>query len=179
MPNINDNVDQQQQLNSAQSVIDDGLQGNTAQLQTPFDMLVAYAEKDSTKQEVSLKSLKKSEIDKIMTAFKKCKDVANSYYKSTIQPKLIERERAYLASEDYYSKRFPVLSETSKFCSRDIKTTVKWMIPSLCEPFLGGDDPVDIKGANANDDDKAAKIQQLLKYQLQRKNSYPTFIDAI
>lgn len=179
MPNINDNVDQQQQLNNAQSVINDGQQGNVAQPQTPFDMLVAYAEKDSAKQEVSLKSLKKSEIDKIMSAFNKCKDVANSYYKSTIQPKLKERERSYLASEEYYRKLFPALSETSNFCSRDIKTTVKWMIPSLCEPFLGGDDPVDIKGVNANDDDKATKIQQLLKYQLQRKNSYPTFIDAV
>lgn len=58
MPNINDNVDQQQQLNNAQSVIDDGQQGNVAQPQTPFDMLVAYAEKDSAKQDVSLKSLK-------------------------------------------------------------------------------------------------------------------------
>lgn len=104
-----------------------------------------------------------------MSAFNKCKDVANSYYKSTIQPKLKERERSYLASEEYYRKLFPTLSETSNFCSRDIKTTVKWMIPSLCEPFLGGDDPVDIKGVNANDDDKATKIQQLLKYQLQRK----------
>lgn len=179
MPNINDNVDQQQQLNNAQSLIDGGRQGNAGQPQTPFDMLVAYAEKDSTKQKVSLKSLKKSEIDKIMSAFIKCRDVANSYYKSTIQPKIKERERAYLATEDYYNKRFPVLSETSKFCSRDIKTTIKWMIPSLCEPFLGGDDPIDIKGANANDDGKAAKIQQLLKYQLQRKNSYPTFIDAV
>jgi hypothetical protein len=52
------------------------------------------------------------------------------------------------------------------------------MLPSLEEPFLGTDDPVDIRAVNINDDQKAKKVQQLLKYQLQRKNAYPTFIES-
>lgn len=147
---------------------------------SPLDMLIQYATKDEREEkEVSLKTLKKSEVDKIMKAYSKCKDEADNYYKSTIQPKIIDRENAYYARKEYFKKLFPVLSETSEFCSRDIQTAVKWMMPSVCEPFLGCDDPVDIKGVNANDDKAAGKIQQLLKYQLQRKNSYPSFIDAI
>ena len=148
---------------------------------SPLDMLIHYSTEDEgkDKKEISLKTLKQSEIDKIMKSYTKCRDEADNYYKSTIQPKLIEREQSYYAGEDYYKRKFPVLSETSKFCSRDIMSTVKWMVPSLCEPFLGGEDPIDIKGVNADDDVNAIKIQQLLKYQLQRKNNYPTFIDAI
>lgn len=147
-------------------------------MNNPLDFLFQAATKDED-TEISLDTLKQSEIDKIMDAYSRCKGVADNYYKSTIRPKLQKREQQYLATEDYYKKRFPVLSETSKFCSRDIKTTIDWMIPSMCEPFIGSDDPVDIKGVNVDDDDKATKIQQLLKYQLQRKNSYPSFINAI
>ena len=148
---------------------------------TPFDILLMASKRkeEAERKEISLKTLKRAEVDKIMASFKKGKEVADAYYKSTIEPKLKERDEAYHAREEYYRKKFPILSETSLFCSRDIKTTIDWMLPSLCEPFIGSDDPIDVRGVNANDDEKAKKIQQLLKYQLQRKNSYPLFIDAI
>lgn len=147
---------------------------------SPLDILLMYATStEDQKKEVSLKTLKKAEIEKIMQAFIRCRNDANAYYTSTIEPKIIEREQAYQAKEDHYRRLFPHLSETSNFCSRDIQTTVKWMLPSLCEPFIGGESPVDVKGVNANDDPAADKIQQLLTYELQRKNSYPLFINDI
>ena len=147
---------------------------------SPLDILLMYATStDDQKKEVSLKTLKQAEIEKIMQAFIRCRNDANAYYTSTIEPKIIEWEQAYQAKEDHYRRLFPHLSETSNFCSRDIQTTVKWMLPSLCEPFIGGESPVDVKGVNANDDPAADKIQQLLTYELQRKNSYPLFINDI
>ena len=148
---------------------------------SPFDLLLMSAKKkdESDKSRVSMKSLKLKEIEKVMDAYRRGKKVADDYYKNTIQPKIQARDAAFRASKEYYQNKFPRLSETSHFCSRDIKTTVDWMIPNLCEPFIGSDDPVDIKGVNVDDDENAKKIQQLIKYQLMRKNSYPMFLDAI
>jgi len=189
----NSNINQQ--LGAAQATMAGG-QANTMQPQqigmpgqtqqqappmTPLDLLLKNAksiENEDTK-EISLKTLKSSEKAKIMQVFTKCKDVADQYYKNTIEPKLKERLDAYLATEEYYKKRFPVLSETSKFCSRDILTTIDCLIPSYMEVFCGSDDPMDVQGVNIEDDERAAKIQQLVKYQLQRKNNYTSFVEFI
>jgi len=189
----NSNINQQ--LGAAQATMAGG-QANTMQPQqtgmpgqtqpqappmTPLDLLLKNAksvENEDTK-EISLKTLKSAEKAKIMQVFTKCKDVADQYYKNTIEPKLKERLDEYLATEEYYKKRFPVLSETSKFCSRDILTTIDCLIPSYMEVFCGSDDPMDVQGVNIEDDERAAKIQQLVKYQLQRKNNYTSFVEFI
>lgn len=172
-------------LNDTQANIADGQNiGATPMMQPnpqnmkPIDFLTMQATPDEKDEEVSLDTLKKKEIDKIMRAFERGKDVATDYFDGTIRPKLQERKQMYLATKEHYRNKFPRLSETSEFCSRDIKTTIKWMLPSLEEPFLGTDDPVDIRAVNIDDDPKAKKVQQLLKYQLQRKNAYPTFIES-
>ena len=144
----------------------------------PIDFLTMSASPDEKTEEISLDTLKKAEIDKIMRAFDTGKDVANNYFDGTIRPRLEERREMYLAKKEHYEHKFPRLSETSEFCSRDIKSTIKWMLPSLVEPFLGTDDPVDIRAVKIDDDEKAKKVQQLLKYQLQRKNAYPAFIES-
>ena len=192
----NSNINQQ--LGAAQATMAGG-QANTQRMQqsqqtgmpgqpqpqappmTPLDLLLKNANSVETEdtKEISLKTLKGSEKAKIMQVFTKCKDVADQYYKNTIEPKLKERLDEYLATEEYYKKRFPVLSETSKFCSRDILTTVDCLIPSYMEVFCGSDDPMDVQGVNIEDDERASKIQQLVKYQLQRKNNYTSFVEFI
>lgn len=126
-------------------------------------------------EEVSIKSLKKKEIDKIMKAVTAGKDVADSYYKDTIEPKILYREEVYDATVEHYERKFPRLSETSHWVSRDIKTAIDQIIPSLMEVFTGPDDPVDVVARNVEGVEKARKIQQLLKYQLETKNDYTTF----
>jgi len=148
------------------------------QAMRPIDYLTMQMEPEKNTEDISLDTLKKKEIDKIMRAYQRGKDVATDYFDGTIRPKLEERRDMYLATKEHYRSKFERLSETSEFCSRDIKTTIKWMLPSLEEPFLGTDDPVDIRAVNIDDDEKAKKVQQLLKYQLQRKNAYPTFIES-
>jgi hypothetical protein len=172
-------------LNDTQATISQGQNiGTTLMMQPnpqnmrPIDYLTQQLEPEKDTEDISLDTLKKKEIDKIMRSFEKGKDVANQYFDGTIRPKLQERKQMYLATKEHYENKFPRLSETSNFCSRDVKTTIKWMLPSLEEPFLGTDDPVDIRAVNIDDDQKAKKVQQLLKYQLQRKNAYPTFIES-
>lgn len=147
----------------------------------PIDLLIksglAQEVKEEKEKEVSLKTLKPAEIDIIIGSFKRSKSVANDYYKDTIEPKLKEREEEYYAREKYYSKVFPHLSESSQYCDRSLKTTVDTLIPSYKEVFVGMDDPVSVKGVSIDDDERADKIQQLLKYQLQRKNSYSPFME--
>ena len=143
------------------------MQGNAA----------AYdAAQNATPEEISLETLSEDAVKKIMTAYKAGRDVADQYYRATVEPVLIKRYDVYRADVDHYKGKFPRLSELSSWVSRDVKTTIDWIMPSLMEVFVGSDDPVDIAGVNVNDDDNAKKIQQLLSYFVTRKNSFFTFM---
>lgn len=143
------------------------MQGNAA----------AYdAAQNAAPEEVSLETLSEDAVKKIMTAYKAGRDVADHYYRATVEPVLIKRYDVYRADVDHYKGKFPRLSELSSWVSRDVKTTIDWIMPSLMEVFTGSDDPVDIAGVNINDDDNARKIQQLISYFVTRKNSFFTFM---
>ena len=143
------------------------MQGNAA----------AYdAAQNATPEEISLETLSEDAVKKIMTAYKAGRDVADQYYRATVEPVLIKRYDVYRADVDHYKGKFPRLSEMSSWVSRDVKTTIDWIMPSLMEVFTGSDDPVDIAGVNVNDDDNARKIQQLISYFVTRKNSFFTFM---
>ena len=138
---------------------------------------VAYdAAQNAVPEEVSLETLSEDAVKKIMTAYKAGRDVADQYYRATVEPALIKRYDVYRADLDHYKDKFPNLSEDSSWVSRDVKTTIDWIMPSLMEVFTGSDDPVDIAGVNVNDDDNARKIQQLISYFVTRKNSFFTFM---
>lgn len=162
---LNNSLEQAQNLTQTQS--------------SPLDLLLSAAQSTEGDRQVSLKTLKQQEIDKIMQSFKQCREIADRYYTSKVEPKLKERREIYLARADHYKKKFKRLSELTSWCSRDVKTTIDWILPSLIEVYTGGDDPIDIKGVNVEDDDRARKLQQLLKYQMERKNSYFTFLDTV
>lgn len=141
------------------------------------DNTAAYdAAQNAEAEEISLDTLSEDEIKKIMTAFRSGRDVAENYYTSVVEPALVKRLDVYRASKDHYKEVFPRLSEQNNWVSRDVKTTIDWMLPSLIEVFTGADDPVDITGVNINDDDNAKKIQQLLSYFVTRKNNFFSFI---
>ena len=143
------------------------MQGNAA----------AYsAAQNAMSEEISLETLDADAVKKIMTAFAAGREVADHYYTSTVEPALLRRYDVYRADKKHYRGKFPRLSELSDWVSRDVKTTVDWMMPSLMEVFTGADDPVDITGVNVGDDDNARKIQQLLSYFVTRKNSFFTFM---
>lgn len=129
--------------------------------------------------EISLDTLKKKEIDKIMEAVSSGKAVANDYYDSTLEKKIIEREEIYNATKDHYRKKFKRLSEMSDWVSRDVKTSIDWIIPQLMEVFTGSDKPVSVQARNIEKTDAARKTELLMQYQLDTKNDYTTFCNDI
>ncbi len=167
-------------LSQAQAFLNGGeqQQGNV-KATGPVDLLMAQAQLKGKSKELSLKNLKATERDKILTTVLKCKDIANQYYQNTIEPEIQHREDNYYATVAMYKKKFPVLSEYSKWRSMDIMNVVTWVTPELMEIFAGTSDPVDIKGVDVNDDKTARKVKELLKYQLLRKNHWFGFMEAI
>lgn len=133
----------------------------------------------SREKPVSIKTLKKKEIDKIMKAVAQGKAVADDYYRGTIEGKLLEREQIYNADKEHYRKKFPRLSEMNEWVSKDVKTSIGWIIPSVMEVFTGAESPVSVRAGSLESLGKAKKIEQLLRYQLDSKNDYTTFCNDI
>lgn len=146
---------------------------------SPVDLLMAQAQMIGKKKELSLKTLKQAEKEKILRVISQCKDIANQHYEKIVEPEIQHREENYFANVKMYERKFPILSEYSSWRSMDIMNVVKWVTPELMEIFAGTADPVDIKGVDVNDDHIARKIKDLLKYQLLRKNHWFSFLEAV
>ena len=125
---------------------------------------------------LSLETLTDDEKKKILKVFKRGRDSADEYYNDTIEPAIIKRKELYEAPIQLYKKKFPKLSELSDWISKDIKTTIDWVIPALMDVFSGTDDPCDIQGQNVEDDITAKKLQQVINYQINKKNNCFSFL---
>ena len=68
--------------------------------QQPANILSMLPVKKETK-EVSLKTLSKREIDKIMKAATAGKNIAKQYYDDTVEPEIKERTKIYNADKEY------------------------------------------------------------------------------
>lgn len=155
----------------------DGLFGRAEPQFNISEWLMQQAEPEE--EPVSLDNLKQDEIDKIMAAVKNGREIAKTYYEGTVEPALIKRQKLRRADKLLYKKKFPNLTEYSKFISMDFNNTVEWIKPSLVEVFIGTESPVTIAGANIQNDDTATKMQQLVEYQLTRKNSYTSMVHDV
>lgn len=171
MDDINNNLAAAQELQG-------GIFGRDAPQQVDVsDWLMQQAE--PTEQPASLKALKAEEIDKIMKSVKDGIAVSNEYYEAVVEPKLIHRQQLRKADQFLYKKKMPILSEQSKFISMDFNNVVEWMKPSLIEVFTGNESPVTIAGSTIQNDDTATKLQQLIEYQLTRKNNYTSLVNDV
>lgn len=155
----------------------DGLFGRDAPTLSVSDWLKQQAEPE--KPPVSLKTLKKNEVEKIMSAVQKGISAAKNYYQAVVEPELIRRDEVRNANEALYRKKFPNLSDKSKFVSMDLNNTVEWIKPSLVEVFTGNESPITIAGSTVQNDDRATRLQQLIEYQLTRKNNYTTMVHDV
>lgn len=142
------------------------------------DWLLQQAEPEESK-EVSLDTLKDDEIEKIMRSVKDGLDVATKYYQSTVEPKILHRKKLRNGDEALYDKKFPNLSKKSKFISLDFNNVVEWIKPSLVEAFTGNESPITIGGCSIKNDEIAMKMQQLVEYQLMRKNNYTSLVSDV
>lgn len=163
-------------LSAAQEV--GGLFGRDAPPQMSLtDWLTQQAEPQE--KTVSLDTLKPEEIEKITASVKEGREIAKKYYESEVEPKLIHREQLRKGDQKLYKHKFENLSKKSKFVSMDFNNIIEWMKPSLVEVFTGNESPVTIAGSTIQNDDTATKIQQLIEYQLMRKNNYTSMVTDV
>lgn len=134
---------------------------------------------DDSDDDISLDTLSQEETDKIMRAYTAGKQAADNYYKSKVEPKIIRRTKLYHADRELYKKKFPALSELNNWVSKDIKTTIDWILPSLIEVFSANETPVDIIGQNVEDDENAKLLQEVINYFVTKKNNFFTFISTL
>lgn len=127
-------------------------------------------------EDITLDRLTAEEKDKILRAYKQGRDAANNYYRSEVEPKIIRRMELYKADKKLYKAKFPALSELNNWVSKDIKTTIDWILPNLIEVFNSSDAPVEIVGQSVEDDDNAKLLQELLNYFVTKKNNFFTFL---
>lgn len=147
--------------------------GEAIPMQDPVQILKAMSE--SKEKELSLDTLTEKEKEKILNSYTNCREIANRQYTSVIEPELLRRRAIYRATPEHYKAIFPQLSETSNWCSKDVQTTCEWLLSGLMEAFTGSDQPLSIKGVKIEDDEVADILQQLVRYQLERKNDYHSF----
>lgn len=163
-------------LSSAQDV--GGLFGRDAPPQMSLtDWLTQQAEPQE--KTVSLDTLKPEEIEKITESVKEGREIAKKYYEGEVEPRLIRREQLRKGDQKLYKHKFENLSKKSKFVSMDFNNIIEWMKPSLVEVFTGNESPVTIAGSTIQNDDTATKIQQLIEYQLMRKNNYTSMVTDV
>lgn len=163
-------------LSAAQDV--GGLFGRDAPPQMSLtDWLTQQAEPQE--KTVSLDTLKPEEIEKITESVKEGREIAKKYYEGEVEPRLIHREQLRKGDQKLYKHKFENLSKKSKFVSMDFNNIIEWMKPSLVEVFTGNESPVTIAGSTIQNDDTATKIQQLIEYQLMRKNNYTSMVTDV
>lgn len=163
-------------LSAAQEV--GGLFGRDAPPQMSLtDWLTQQAEPQE--KTVSLDTLKPEEIEKIKESVKEGREIAKKYYEGEVEPKLIHREQLRKGDQKLYKHKFENLSKKSKFVSMDFNNIIEWIKPSLVEVFTGNESPVTIAGSTIQNDDAATKIQQLIEYQLMRKNNYTSMVTDV
>ena len=112
-------------------------------------------------------------------------DIANaeSFYLSKIQPMVVMYYQMYEADPEFYKVLFKKLSKTSEMTSTDIRDTIEWALPAMMKIFFSNPDLVSLQGENVEDDANAKTMQELINYQLLRRNKafivfYQWFKDA-
>lgn len=180
IPQVDAQQQEQQEVQDtmaqAAPIIDQQAQQLQAAMANPVEFLRMLAQ--PAEEEVSLETLDETQKDKILKSFIKCRGIANNYYREEIEPEILHRRDVYYADKQYYKEKYPQLSELCGWVSKDVKTACDWLLPAFMEVFTGSDDPVSVKGVNIEDDHIAEKIQQLVRYELEKKNDYHQWVMA-
>jgi hypothetical protein len=108
--------------------------------------------------------------EKLLSYLKNRHTAAQRYYEEEIELKIAARIDVYYAKEAFYAKMFERLSELSSLTASDVADTIEWVIPSLMKIFFGGQSIIQIQGTQEDDVTNAETMQELIDYQIQRRN---------
>jgi hypothetical protein len=95
---------------------------------------------------------------------------ANAYFEETVEPTLLERRDIFMASKDYYRKKFPHLSTKTDYRSFDFYAYVQWAKAPILESFFGTSKVVHVVGCGPEDESSAKLMEKLLTWQLTQQS---------
>lgn len=98
-------------------------------------------------------------------------DEGEQYQESVIKKVVKNRYDIFYADEKYYQKKMPKLSKSSNLVDSSVSDVIEWALPSLMRLFFGAENPVTITGVYDSDQHNAQVMQELINYQLMRKNN--------
>ena len=103
------------------------------------------------------------------------KEQALSYYKQHLKPRFKKYYELY-NGEQINTKKYRM--PESSFISRDVLVTIRTLMPDI-NKLLFSSDPVEVTARSGEDEEKAAKMQALLNYQITAQNPYHTIFTRL
>ena len=112
------------------------------------------------------------QIDRIVEQTKQDRDRGKKHYESELEPKYIARQQAYRSSKEDIKTRFPDLVQILDLSDSSVQDTVESIMPSLMEIFHSAEKVLDLQGVTEEDDVPAETMEDLIDWQLNRKNNF-------
>lgn len=103
------------------------------------------------------------------------KEQALSYYNQHLKPRFKKYYELY-NGEQINTKKYRM--PESSFISRDVLVTIRALMPDI-NKLLFSSNPVEVTARNGEDEEKAAKMQALLNYQITAQNPYHTIFTRL
>lgn len=103
------------------------------------------------------------------------KEQALSYYNQYLKPRFKKYYELY-NGEQINTKKYRM--PESSFISRDVLVTIRTLMPDI-NKLLFSSNPVEVTARNGEDEEKAAKMQALLNYQITAQNPYHTIFTRL
>ena len=103
------------------------------------------------------------------------KEQALSYYNQHLKPRFKKYYELY-NGEQINTKKYRM--PESSFISRDVLVTIRTLMPDI-NKLLFSSDPVEVTARSGEDEEKAAKMQALLNYQITAQNPYHTIFTRL
>jgi hypothetical protein len=116
--------------------------------------------------------LDQAQIERIVEQVKQDRSRGKKYYETELEPKYIARQQAFRSSKSDLKKRFPDLVFILDLSDSSVHDTVESIMPSLMEIFHSAEKILNLQGATEEDDGPAETMEDVIDWQLNRKNQF-------
>ena len=138
----------------------------------PVDTSTREEKFEQLKKQNLIDILPKDQLDRIVEQAKSDRDRGKKHYESELEPKYIARQQAYRSSKEDMKKRFPDLVQIIELSDSSVQDTVESILPALMEIFHSAEKPLNLQGVTEEDDPQAETMENLIDWQLNRKNNF-------
>lgn len=94
------------------------------------------------------------------------------HYEKNREPKFILRQKAYRSDKDDLKKRFPDLEQVIEISDSSVQDVIESIMPSYMRTFHSAEKVLSLVGVTEEDDEPATTMEDLIEWQLNRKNNF-------